>query len=101
MSLPNRILAGLKHFDMNDLLDRAGYEKKSSMMSRLVPALGLLIGGVGIGLLLAPRPGKETRKRLMAGAKDLAESAQELRENGAHLFSDNSARSPAKHKSAT
>ncbi len=86
MNMPNKIIKGLSSIELTDVLDRVGLQRKSSLASKVVPALGFLLGGVAIGLLLAPRAGRDTRKSLIKGAKDLAESASEIRENGMQIF---------------
>ncbi len=55
-------------FDRDDVLGAIGLEQRRSTGDKLVPALALLgagvVVGVGIGLLLAPKPGRELREDL-------------------------------------
>ncbi len=86
MNMPSKIINGLSHLELNDVLDRVGLQRKTSFVSKLLPAIGLVVGGIGIGMLLAPRAGRDTRKGLVKGAKELAETASEIRENSMHIF---------------
>lgn len=61
-------LKDLKNLDKDDLLGLLGLETKSSTGSWLAGALatfgvGVLVGA-GIGLMLAPKPGRELREDL-------------------------------------
>ncbi|MBX5481154.1 MAG: YtxH domain-containing protein [Myxococcaceae bacterium] len=53
----------LGNLEKDDILKIFGVEERRSMMDVLLPALGLfgagLVVGAGIGLLLAPKPGRE------------------------------------------
>ena len=59
-------LDNIKNLDRNDLLNALGLETRRTNADYLVPALALfgvgLVVGTGIGLLSAPRPGKELRE---------------------------------------
>lgn len=60
--------------------DALPFERKSSVDWILPSAIGLGLGlaaGVGVGMLLAPRPGAETRERLRSGAEELAGNLKE------------------------
>lgn len=54
--------------DRDDLLDLIGLEMRRSASDRLVPALAIfgagVLVGVGVGLMLAPKPGSELRDEL-------------------------------------
>lgn len=54
--------------DRDDLLDLIGLEMRRSASDRLVPALAIfgagVLVGVGVGLMLAPKPGSELRNEL-------------------------------------
>lgn len=58
-------LKDLKHIDRDDLLNALGLESKPSTTVWLAEALGTfgvgLLVGAGLGLLLAPKPGRELR----------------------------------------
>lgn len=64
----NNYLKTLRNMDKDDLLNLVGLESKRTMADAVVPTLtafsvGVLVG-VGIGLLLAPKPGSELREDL-------------------------------------
>jgi hypothetical protein len=58
----------LKNIDKDDILELLGLETKSSTGAWLAGTLGTfgigLLVGAGIGLLLAPKPGRELREDL-------------------------------------
>lgn len=60
----------LPDLDSDDLLDLVGLETRRTAADRMVPALALfgagVLVGVGLGLMLAPRPGRELRDTLKA-----------------------------------
>jgi hypothetical protein len=60
----------LPDVDREELLDLIGLERSRSTGDKLVPALALfgagVLVGVGLGLMLAPRPGRELRHDLRA-----------------------------------
>lgn len=68
----------LPDVDPEDLLDMVGLESRRSTSDKLVPALALfgagVLVGVGLGLMLAPKPGKDLRDDLRArlGSEDPA-----------------------------
>ena len=74
----------MKPRDMTDwFFDVLPYRRRSSIDWLLPSMAGLGIGvvaGVGIGLLLAPRPGVEMREKLRARAENIKEKARELAE---------------------
>jgi hypothetical protein len=59
-------LKRLADVDKEDLLDLIGLEERRSSTDKLVPALALfgagVLVGVGLGLMLAPKPGRELRQ---------------------------------------
>jgi hypothetical protein len=64
----NNYLKALRNMDKDDVLGLVGLESKRSTAELVVPTLtafsvGVLVG-VGIGLLLAPKPGAELREDL-------------------------------------
>ena len=64
----NSYMKALRNMDKDDLLNMVGLETRRSTADTLVPTLtafsvGVLVG-VGVGLLLAPKPGVELREDL-------------------------------------
>jgi hypothetical protein len=58
----------LPEVDKDDILEMVGLESRRSSAERMVPALALfgagVLLGVGLGLMLAPKPGRELRDDL-------------------------------------
>jgi hypothetical protein len=58
----------LKKMDRDDLLNLIGLETRKDTTDYLLPALGAftvgVLLGVGVGLMLAPKPGNELRNDL-------------------------------------
>lgn len=77
-------LKDLKRIDRDDLLKVLGLESKSSTTAWLAGVLGTfgvgLLVGAGLGLMLAPKPGRELRgeirNRLCNPCDDVSEPAQ-------------------------
>lgn len=63
-------LRKLADVDKDDVLDLVGLEERRTASDKLVPALALfgagVLVGVGLGLMLAPKPGKELREDVKA-----------------------------------
>jgi hypothetical protein len=63
-----RDLKDLKKMDKDDLLNLIGLETRKDATDYLLPALGAftvgVLLGVGVGLMLAPKPGNELRNDL-------------------------------------
>jgi hypothetical protein len=63
-----RDLKDLKKMDKDDLLNLIGLETRKDATDNLLPALGAftvgVLLGVGVGLMLAPKPGNELRSDL-------------------------------------
>jgi len=61
----------VRGFEINDLLGVIGLERRPSLFSRALPALGLVAVsaavGAGAALLLAPSSGEDLRNRLSDG----------------------------------
>jgi len=60
-------------------------DQENSNNSLLVFLLGAA-AGIAAGILIAPRSGKETRKRLALWTEDMKEKGEELLEEGKELF---------------
>jgi hypothetical protein len=79
----------LRDLDKDDLLELVGLQSKRTVAEWLVPTVGIfgigLLVGAGVGLLLAPKPGKELREDLrtrIQGATDqLSESFSNTQTN--------------------
>lgn len=58
-------LKRLSDLDKDDLLELIGLEERRTSADKMVPALALfgagVLVGVGLGLMLAPKPGRELR----------------------------------------
>jgi hypothetical protein len=73
MSTAATVLKTLKKLgdvDKEDVLDLIGLEERRTASDKLVPALAIfgagVLVGVGIGLILAPKPGKQLREDVKA-----------------------------------
>lgn len=75
-------LDNIKNLEKNDFLNMLGLETRRNTVDYLVPALALfgvgVVVGTGIGLLVAPRPGRELRE-------DIAQRLQQAPEAMARL----------------
>lgn len=75
-------LDNIKNLDKEAFLDMLGLQPKRTAMDYVVPGLAVFgvgaLVGAGLGLLLAPRPGKELRD-------DLARRIQQVPETLSHL----------------
>jgi gas vesicle protein len=79
-------LKNLKHLDRDDILSLLGLETKSSTTGWMAGTLGTfgvgLLVGAGIGLILAPKPGRELRGdirgRIRSGTEDVSDAVQGL-----------------------
>ena len=58
----------LPEVDKDDILEMVGLESRRSSAERMMPSLALfgagILLGVGLGLMLAPKPGSELREDL-------------------------------------
>ena len=81
----------MKPRDMTEwFFDVLPYRRRSSTDWVLHSMAGFGIGvvaGVGVGLLLAPRPGVEMREKLRARAEDIKEKARDLAERAKEQLS--------------
>ncbi len=79
----------LPDVDKDDVLELLGVESRRTTAEKMVPALALfgagVLVGVGLGLMLAPKPGRELREdiraRLQRGEKGAGPGATDA--NGA------------------
>lgn len=71
----------LPEVDKDDILEMVGLESRRSSAERMMPSLALfgagILLGVGLGLMLAPKPGRELRD-------DLRDRLGKGHQNGAH-----------------
>jgi hypothetical protein len=76
-------LKDLKKLDKDDVLHLIGLETRKDTTDYLLPALGAftvgVLLGVGVGLMLAPKPGNELRSDL----RNRLQSAQDTLTNAA------------------
>jgi hypothetical protein len=72
----------MKSLDKDDVLQLLGLETRRSNMDYLVPSLAILgvglLVGTGLGLLVAPRPGRELREDLAKRIQDMPETMSAL-----------------------
>ncbi len=72
----------LSDFSRDQLVHNLGLDRQVRTMDTLLPALGIfsagLLAGVGLGLLLAPKSGRELRHDISSGIHDLGERSQTL-----------------------
>ena len=72
----------IKSLDKDDFLNALGLETKRNAVDYLVPALALfgvgVIVGTGIGLLVAPRPGRELREDIVHRIQQAPEAMARL-----------------------
>jgi hypothetical protein len=67
-------------FDVDDVLDLIGLERRRPLIAGLVPVIGALVAGIaigtGLGLFLAPTPGHELRPEAEGKRTDIREKAR-------------------------
>jgi hypothetical protein len=84
-----RDLRDLKKLEKDDLLNLIGLETRKDTADYLLPALGAftvgVLLGVGVGVLLAPKPGQELRSdlrnRLQSGQDAVSGAVGRVAEN--------------------
>src|SRR5579863_2122402 len=78
----------LKNIDRDDLLQLIGLETRRETTDWLLPAVGLfgagLLIGAGLGLLLAPKSGKELRGDLRAQIRGAHEAPETVSDDAGH-----------------
>lgn len=72
----------MKNLDKNDFLNMLGLETRRSPADYIMPALALfglgVVVGTGVGLLVAPRPGRELREDLAHRLQNAPEAMARL-----------------------
>lgn len=75
-------LDSVKNLDKDHFLNMLGLETKRNTVDYLVPALALfgvgMLVGTGIGLLVAPRPGRELREDIAQRLQNAPEAMSRL-----------------------
>ena len=70
----------LMGYDIEDVLELAGLQRRHSLMGTLLPALGLLAAGAaigaGVGLAFAPSSGRRLREGMSGRLDQLREGAR-------------------------
>ena len=79
-----------KNLDRESLLRALRLQARRDPIDTLLPALGIFAAGMllgtGLGLLVAPKPGRTLRRQLRRGANELVDKAQETaQEAKSHL----------------
>jgi gas vesicle protein len=74
-------LKELRNFDKDDILEMMGLQTKASTGAWVAGTLGTfgigLLVGAGIGMLLAPKPGRELREELRDRLRRIPEDAND------------------------
>lgn len=85
----------IKNLDKNDFLNMLGLETRRTAADYMVPALALfglgVVVGTGVGLLVAPRPGRELRDDLaqrLQNAPDAMARLPQRANDAMHRVSD-------------
>ena len=75
-------IGGLRRVNKDDVLAALGLEKKSAATDYVLPSLGIfglgMVVGAGLGLLLAPRTGRATRREIGKKIEGVAERAKDV-----------------------
>ena len=73
-----------RNVDKDDILSALGLQSKNEPVDYVLPALGLfgagLLVGAGLGLIMAPRPGRALRRELGKKMDRVAERAKDALE---------------------
>jgi hypothetical protein len=87
MPMLKNLKRALSDIDSDDVLERIGLERHRSTTDKMVPALALfgagVLVGVGLGLMLAPKPGAQLRGDLQQGLRRAQTKIGMRDENGA------------------
>ncbi|HEX9506805.1 MAG TPA: YtxH domain-containing protein [Myxococcales bacterium] len=90
----------LRDLDKDDLLNLIGLQSKRTVAEWLLPTVGIfgvgLLIGAGVGLLLAPKPGKELRGELRSR---IQEATDQLSENFSNAQTQTRAPTPTPTRS--
>ena len=86
-----RLFQNINDMSVDDILYNFGLERRRSLASQILPALGAfgagMLLGVGVGFLFAPVSGREARDRIGQRVTNIKEKvvhrAEEARKNGA------------------
>jgi len=79
-------LKELRNIDKEDILGALGLQAKRSAMEYILPVLGIfgagLLTGIGAGMLLAPKAGRELRRDLTRRVSEVRDRAVEAANEG-------------------
>lgn len=83
-------------FDREEMIHRLGLDRQVTTMETVLPALGIfsagLLVGVGLGLMLAPKSGRELRSDIGTGVQQIGTRtrhlANEAAERTQHLVNE-------------
>ena len=82
-------LESVKNLDKNDFLHLLGLEARRAPLDYLGPALAVfgvgVVIGAGVGLLLAPRPGRELREDIARGLQSVPDAVGRLPSRASEL----------------
>ena len=72
----------VRHIDSDEILDRVGLERKSSVLEKVITTFGIfgagMVIGAGVGLLVSPVAPEDVRKKIAEGAKSVKNEIQNL-----------------------
>jgi gas vesicle protein len=93
--LKEKNMRKLMGYDIEDVLELAGLQRRHSLMGTLLPALGLLAAGAaigaGVGIAFAPSSGRRLWEGMSGRLDQLREGAKAKKE--AHKYSEANASS--------
>ncbi len=101
----------VRHVDADDILDRVGLERKSSMLEKVITTFGIfgagMVIGAGVGLLVSPVAPEDVRKKIASGAKSVKNEIQNLISHeeetatGSSLLAETPTRTPSVKNGST